>query len=60
MDEKEYRLLILETIQETTVLSKKLLETPLLMTEEDLVHLDYNLKMISDYSQEIKKNRGIQ
>lgn len=59
MDEKEYRLLILETLQETESLSRKLLETPLLITDDELAALDYNLNMIAEYSKEIKEKRGI-
>lgn len=59
MDEKEYRLLILETLQETNKLSRKLLETPLLITDDELIALEYNLKMINEYSKEIINKRGL-
>lgn len=59
MDESEYRLLILETLKETEILSRKLLETPLLITDDELIALDYNLNMINEYSADLIKKRGL-
>lgn len=59
MDEKEYRSLILEILKETQILSKKLLETPLLFTENDLIALEYDLEMLDQYCKEFKEQRNV-
>jgi hypothetical protein len=52
--DKEGALIMYETLQETLAISRKLYENPLLITDEDLDALDYNMKMINSYYAELK------
>lgn len=53
--DNEYLLMIFETLQEIKETIAKIRTEPLLVIQEDIDKLEYNLSIINDYANQLKR-----